>query len=84
MRYPTVALILLSWTVGVEAQNRKQPELFKVPEIRSSWDDLTEGLKTKDDWRKRRAMLKRRYLQLLQDQHKPKRYMQCRSKIAQH
>ena len=53
MRYPTVALILLSWTVGVEAQNRKQPELFKVPEIRSSWDDLTEGLKTKDDWRKR-------------------------------
>lgn len=73
MRYPTVALILLSWTVGVEAQNRKQPELFKVPEIRSSWDDLTEGLKTKDDWRKRRAMLKRRYLQLLQDQHKPKK-----------
>ena len=73
MRYANVAWILLALSGGVEAQNRKQPELFKVPEIRSSWDDLTEGLKTKDDWRKRRAMLKRRYLELLRDQHKPKK-----------
>ena len=26
------------------AQNRKQPELFEIPEIRSSWDDLTNGI----------------------------------------
>ncbi len=67
---PLIALILP--TIAT-AQNRKQPELFQIPEIRSSWDDLTEGIKTKDDWRKRRSVLKGRYLELLRDQHKPDR-----------
>lgn len=53
------------------AQNRAQPELFEVPEIHSSWDDLTEGIKNLDDWREHRAVLKERYLELLRDQHKP-------------
>jgi len=73
MKYAQVALILLALPMVASAQNRKQPELFEVPEIRSSWDDLTAGLQTKDDWRKRRAVLKRRFLDLLRDQHKPEK-----------
>jgi pimeloyl-ACP methyl ester carboxylesterase len=53
------------------AQNRKRPELFEVPQIRSSWDDLTDGIETADDWRQRRKILKQRYLDLIRDQHKP-------------
>ena len=54
-------------------QNRIQPELFDVPEIKSSWDDLTDGIETLEDWQKRRALLKQRYLDLLRDQHKPEK-----------
>lgn len=54
-------------------QNRVQPELFEVPEIESSWDDLTDGLETPEDWQKRKSILKQRYLELLRDQHKPER-----------
>ena len=54
-------------------QNRIQPELFDVPEIKSSWDDLTDGIETLEDWQKRRALLKQRYLELLRDQHKPEK-----------
>ena len=65
--------ILIGLTTQVAAQNRQQPELFQVPPIKSSWDDLTAGIKTKADWDKRRGVLKRRYLDLLRDQHKPKK-----------
>ena len=50
-----------------------RPDLFEVPAIRSSWDDLTEGVQNQADWRQRRARLKQRYLELLRDQHKPDR-----------
>ena len=66
-----LAILLLSPSVG--AQNRIQPELFDVPEIRSSWDDLTQDISTKDEWLKRRVVLKQRYLDLLRDQHKPEK-----------
>lgn len=66
-----LAILLLS--PGTHAQNRVQPELFDVPDIRSSWDDLTQGLSSKDDWLKRRVVLKQRYLDLLRDQHKPEK-----------
>jgi hypothetical protein len=55
------------------AQLQKKPDLFEVPEIRSSWDDLTEGLKTKEDWKERRAVLKKRYLDLIRDEYKPEK-----------
>ena len=42
MKYASVALIVLALPVVSQAQNRKQPELFEVSVIRSSWDDLTE------------------------------------------
>ncbi len=43
------------------------------PEIHSSWDDLVVGIKTKEDWNKRRPILKKRYLKLLRDEYKPDR-----------
>lgn len=55
------------------AQEREQPELFEVPEIHSSWDDLTQGIQTQKDWHQRRTVLKQRYLELLRDQHKPQK-----------
>lgn len=41
------------------------------PVIRSSWDDLLEGVDSRGDWLARRAELKQRYLQLIRDEHKP-------------
>lgn len=73
MKYSNLALVFGVLPTIALAQNRMQPELFEVPEIRSSWDDLTYGIRTKDDWHKRRAVLKRRYLELLRDQYKPKK-----------
>ena len=73
MKYANLTLIILVLSAVAQAQNRKQSELFEVPDIRSSWDDLTEGIRTIDDWHKRRAVLKQRYLDLLRDQHKPEK-----------
>ncbi len=71
MKIPWSVLLLLIVPATASAQNRKQVELFDVPEIRSSWDDLTDGIKTPEDWRKRRVVLRQRYLNLIRDQHKP-------------
>jgi pimeloyl-ACP methyl ester carboxylesterase len=53
------------------AQNRTDPELFQVPAIKSTWDDLTNGVSSLEDWQQRRVVLKQRYLDLQRDQHKP-------------
>lgn len=44
-----------------------------MPEIRSSWDDLTDGIQTIEDWQSRKSILKQRYLELLRDQYKPEK-----------
>lgn len=44
--------------------------LMEVPPVVSSWDDLTEGLSTKEDWEARRPVIKQQFLDLLRDQHK--------------
>jgi pimeloyl-ACP methyl ester carboxylesterase len=43
------------------------------PVIRSSWDDLLEGVETAEDWNRHRDVLRRRYLELLRDDQKPPR-----------
>ena len=45
--------------------------------IRSSWDDLLEGVKTPEDWRRRKAILRERYLDLIRDRFKRVREMQA-------
>ena len=73
MKYSLFAVLLVLQTAVAQAQNRTQPELFAVPEIHSSWDDLTAGIRTKGNWAKRRMVLKQRYLELLRDQYKPEK-----------
>jgi len=41
------------------------------PVIQSSWDDLLNGVKTREDWHKRRAVLRQRFLDLIRDDQKP-------------
>ena len=45
----------------------------KPPVVLSSWDDLLEGVKTRQDWQRRRKVLRRRYLDLIRDDYKPQR-----------
>lgn len=73
LKLPCAALVLCCVPLVANAQNRKQPELFEVPQIRSSWDDLTDGIETREDWEKRRVVLRQRYLELICDQHKPRK-----------
>lgn len=73
MKFTQFTFLILLLPAIASAQNRRMPELFEVPEIHSSWDDLTDGIKTKEDWQQRRALLKQKYLELLRDQHKPDR-----------
>jgi len=41
------------------------------PIIRSSWDDLLEGIKSEADWQARKKLLRERYLELIRDDRKP-------------
>jgi len=43
------------------------------PVIRSSWDDLLEGIKSREEWLERKTLLRTRYLELLRDDFKPSR-----------
>jgi hypothetical protein len=45
---------------------RSEPE-----PIRSSWDDLLEGVQTPADWLAHKAVLRQRYLELIRDDRKP-------------
>src|SRR5690606_32905155 len=49
-----------------------RPE-FEPPTLRSSWDDLTEGVQSKEDWPARAAWIREQVLQLLRDDQKPAR-----------
>lgn len=41
------------------------------PAIHSSWDDLLEGIETREQWLARKKTLRQRYLELLRDDQKP-------------
>ena len=73
MKHVTISIVLLLLTSTTNAQNRKQPELFEVPAIQSSWDDLTDGIKTREDWEKRQEILRQGYFDLIRDEFKPEK-----------
>lgn len=64
----TLCLLAASGLADEPARPRTSP-----PEIVSSWDDLTDGIQTAEDWAKHRAVLHQRFLDLIRDQHKPKK-----------
>jgi dienelactone hydrolase len=51
---------------GNEVRRRSDPE-----PIRSSWDDLLEGVRTPEEWKAHKEVLRRRYLELIRDGQKP-------------
>lgn len=72
--FATTALCMLAWMpIAAYAQDADPEDMFAVPEIHSSWDDLTDGIKTKADWQQRRSELRAKYLELLRDRHKPQK-----------
>ncbi len=74
MKSPTFVVFLLTVTAGQTALSAESPPVRKrsdPPVIRSSWDDLLQGVQTVDDWRKHRQVLKRRFLDLIRDDQKP-------------
>ena len=67
---------IASWLLlGIAASGSRAEEPMRPrsdpPEIVSSWDDLTAGIKTAEDWAKHREGLHQRFLDLIRDPHKP-------------
>ena len=71
--FPAMSLIMLGLVPTEAVAQRDDPTLFAVPPIESSWDDLLEGITTREAWQVRKASLRRRFLRLLRDDRKPAR-----------
>lgn len=67
-----IVCVLLGPAADVRGQSAPRP-VSDPPEITSSWDDLTEGLQSPQDWQERKKILRQRYLDLLRDEYKPER-----------
>jgi hypothetical protein len=65
-----MAMSLVSLSPPVQGDDPVRPR-SEAPEIVSSWDDLTDGVHSKEDWDGRRELLHKRFLDLIRDQHKP-------------
>jgi len=73
-KLPLACVLILSGSILIaDSSVAETPAEFEPPAIKSSWDDLTEGLSNREQWHERRAILKKRYLELLRDRHKPQR-----------
>lgn len=66
-------VVLLRLQFALHAQEPPVRLRSDPPVIKSSWDDLLENVGTPEDWRKHRAVLRERYLDLIRDKHKPKK-----------
>lgn len=71
---PIAALLLtLAATSFGALVDPAMPKFPPPPPVVSSWDDLTSGVTTLQDWQARREVLKQSYLDLLCDDQKPPR-----------
>lgn len=71
VRATTTCLILAFITCECGVCQDALPATMDIPVIRSSWDDLLEGVDSKEAWLQRKAELRTRYLDLIRDQEKP-------------
>ncbi len=74
MTLDTTLILLAGLCIGAGAVSAGEEPVRKRSDpavIRSSWDDLLEGVRTRDDWLEHKAVLRKRYLDLIRDQHKP-------------
>lgn len=58
-------------TSGNRAQAEPVRRRSEPQPVINSWDDLLAGVKTLDDWKARKEVLRRRYLDLIRDSEKP-------------
>ena len=72
--YPA-ALILVWGSLALSATepNVRPRQRSDAPVIRSSWDDLLEGVDSGQDWQARKEILRQRYLNLIRDSFKPEK-----------
>lgn len=71
MRIVLGFLISFVFLPGFGSAGESARKRSDAPVIRSSWDDLLEGVKTPEDWKAHKKVLRRRYLDLIRDRHKP-------------
>jgi cephalosporin-C deacetylase-like acetyl esterase len=70
------AIFIVLPLISVAAASADEPtprRRSEPPIIQSSWDDLLDGVHSRDDWQRHRVELRNRYLELIGDQHKPER-----------
>lgn len=63
LTYPALILVLI-------APLETRPE-FEPPPIHSSWQDLLDGVENRAQWERRSQEIRRQYLDLIRDRHKP-------------
>jgi dienelactone hydrolase len=66
-----LTLPLASATAAQEATRHRAD--FPAVAPASSWDDVLTGVKSKQDWLSHRERLRKRFLNLIRDQHKPEK-----------
>jgi dienelactone hydrolase len=66
-------ILLVCGTVIATADEPPTRKRSDPPVIESSWDDLLEGVTTREDWLAHSQDLRARYLELIRDQHKPEK-----------
>jgi dienelactone hydrolase len=75
MRISTLSLHMAFAFCGLlfsaHAEGQADASLFEVPEIESSWSDLTQGIETPEAWQEKKSRLKKGFLELIRDQYKP-------------
>jgi dienelactone hydrolase len=70
-RFPSPVLLALLLPAHLATADPPVRHRSEPPVIRSSWDDLLEGVNTQEEWHRHREVLKTRYLELLRDDRKP-------------
>ncbi len=63
-------LVCLVATVAF-AGDSKERKISLPPAIETGWDDLLDGVKSREDWHKKRQVLRKRFLELIGDSAKP-------------
>lgn len=63
--------MMLAAPCGLRAETPPVRKIVAPPPIKTGWDDLLEGVKTRQDWRQKRKILRRRFLELIGDAAKP-------------
>ncbi|NLY00050.1 MAG: hypothetical protein GXY83_28460 [Rhodopirellula sp.] len=70
-RAKLLGIVTVLWIAALSRAEPPERLRSDPPVISSSWDDLLDGIASLDDWRPRREVLKRRYLDLIRDDSKP-------------